>query len=320
MGGGPAAMSGQRALPIPKTSARRRLSRRHARQTRRRVAGVWSLALRLGRVSNLPTVWSNVLAGAVLSGHAVTGGPLALLLLSLSLIYVAGMYLNDVCDRHIDARERPERPIPAGLASARLVLLAGAAQLAVGVALLAALGLSALLAGLCLAATVVLYDLWHKHNPLSPLLMGLCRMQVYLISGLALGAGALSGPLLLAALALLAYLIALTYVAKQEGRAGLGRLAPLLGLAAPPLYLLSQPFQPWALPFLLLSLGWSAHCLRLAWPGPGRDMPRAVGGLIAGIALADALFIAAAGQPQWAALAVLAAWLTRTWQRRVPGT
>lgn len=313
-------MSGQPALPIPKTSARRRLSRRHARQTRRRVAGVWSLALRLGRVSNLPTVWSNVLVGAALSGHVAAGGPLALLLLSLSLIYVAGMYLNDVCDRHIDARERPERPIPAGLASARRVLLAGSAQLAVGVALLAALGLSALLAGLCLAATVVLYDLWHKGNPLSPLLMGLCRMQVYLISGLALGAGALSGPLLLAALALLAYLIALTYVAKQEGRAGLGRVAPLLGLAAPPLYLLSQPFQPWALPFLLLSLGWSAHCLRLARPGPGRDMPRAVGSLIAGIALADALFIAAAGLPQWAALAVLAAWLTRSWQRRVPGT
>ena len=219
-------MSGQRALPIPKTSARRRLSRRHARQTRRRVAGVWSLALRLGRVSNLPTVWSNVLAGAALSGHAVSGGALALLLLALSLIYVAGMYLNDAFDRRIDARERPEQPIPAGLVSARLVFLAGYALLAAGVAVLAALGPSAFLAGLCLAATVLVYDLWHKRNPLSPLLMGLCRMQVYLICGLALSGGALSGLLLLAALALLAYLIALTYVAKQEGRAGLGRLAP----------------------------------------------------------------------------------------------
>lgn len=313
-------MSGQRALPIPKTSARRRLSRRHARQTRRRVAGAWSLALRLGRVSNLPTVWSNVLAGAALSGHAGGGGELALLLLALSLIYVAGMYLNDAFDRRIDARERPERPIPAGLVSARLVFLAGYALLAAGVAVLAALGAAAFLAGLCLAATVLVYDLWHKHNPFSPLLMGLCRMQVYLISGLALSAGALSGPLLLAALALLGYLIALTYVAKQEGRARLGRLAPLLGLAAPPLFLLSQPFQPWMLPFLLLSLAWTAHCLRLAWPGPDRDTPRAVGGLIAGIALVDALFIAAAGLPQWAALAALAAWLTLSWQRRVPGT
>jgi hypothetical protein len=39
-------------------------------------------------------------------------------LLSVSLIYVAGMYLNDAFDRDYDAAERPTRPIPSGEVSA----------------------------------------------------------------------------------------------------------------------------------------------------------------------------------------------------------
>ena len=77
-----------------------------------------SIALNLGRISNLPTVWSNVLAGMVMAGGAldhrfIPAG------LSLSLFYVGGMYLNDAFDRGIDAIERPERPIPAHARSSR---------------------------------------------------------------------------------------------------------------------------------------------------------------------------------------------------------
>src|ERR1700685_242187 len=74
--------------------------------------------LRLGRVSNLPTVWTNVLVGAVLSGGDWRGWQLGLMLVAMSLFYVGGMYLNDYFDRAIDARERPEPPIPSGEISA----------------------------------------------------------------------------------------------------------------------------------------------------------------------------------------------------------
>ena len=74
--------------------------------------------LRLGRVSNLPTVWTNVVAGAVLSGAAPRAATLVALAAALSAFYVGGMYLNDGFDRDIDARERPERPIPSRLVSA----------------------------------------------------------------------------------------------------------------------------------------------------------------------------------------------------------
>ena len=96
-----------------------------------------AVALRLGRVSNLPTVWTNALAGIVLAGgHAADPRTLPLLV-ALSLFYVAGMYLNDAFDAEIDARERPERPIPSGQVSAETVFTVGFAMMALGLALLA---------------------------------------------------------------------------------------------------------------------------------------------------------------------------------------
>ena len=78
---------------------------------------VWSRRLyghlSLARVSNSPTVVTNVLAGAALAGGQ--GAPAALLALAMVLFYTAGMYLNDLCDLARDRRERPERPLPSGL-------------------------------------------------------------------------------------------------------------------------------------------------------------------------------------------------------------
>ena len=59
--------------------------------------------LAICRVSNLPTVWMNVLTAAVLSGMGVELSSLSLLLLSLSCFYCGGMCLNDVFDRSFDA-------------------------------------------------------------------------------------------------------------------------------------------------------------------------------------------------------------------------
>jgi len=82
--------------------------------------------LKLGRVSNLPTVWTDVLAGALLSGGAWHGWRIAVVLLAMTLFYTGGMYLNDYFDRAIDTRERPERPIPAQEISPFMVAAIGA--------------------------------------------------------------------------------------------------------------------------------------------------------------------------------------------------
>jgi UbiA prenyltransferase family len=280
----------------------------------------WQVALRLGRVSNLPTVWTNTLTGIVLAGGAV-GGPHTLpLLLALSLFYVGGMYLNDAFDARIDAVERPERPIPSGAISARAVFAAGFAMLALGAVLLFWTGVWPGLAGLALGGAIVLYDWHHKDNPLSPALMGLCRVLVYLAAGLAF---AVPPPaiLWLAALLLLCYLIGLTYVAKQENLGEVRNLWPLLFLAAPMLCALvaAAGSMTSGVLFVLFAIwvGVALWFLRRRQPG---DVPRAVVSLIAGIALLDAVLIAAAGAAGVAWLAVGGFILTLGMQRLVSGT
>src|SRR5580693_2577309 len=134
--------------------------------------------LRLGRVSNLPTVWTNVLAGAVLSGGDWRSWRLGLMLVAMSSFYVGGMYLNDYFDRAIDARERPQRPIPAGDISAAAVAAIGFALIAGAVALMAAANALAAIVGLALAASIVGYDVRHKGVALAPVVMGACRALV----------------------------------------------------------------------------------------------------------------------------------------------
>jgi 4-hydroxybenzoate polyprenyltransferase len=276
--------------------------------------------LRLGRVSNLPTVWTNVLAGTVLAGGEWRSWALADVMLATSLLYIAGMYLNDYYDRVIDARERPERPIPGGEIPATTVALIGYGLLLAGIALLVPLGRGAALAGLLLAAAIVGYDLFHKSNPVAPVVMGACRALVYCAAAAAV-AGFVPAFVALAALSLLAYVAGLTYAAKQESLDRIGNLWPLLVLAAPlvlALPALSQGVGALVYAALLASTVYAVHLLARR-PMPG-SVPAAVGRLIAGISLVDAALLAASGALTPALLAVAGFVATRLGQRFIAGT
>jgi UbiA prenyltransferase family len=287
-----------------------------------------AVALRLGRVSNLPTVWTNTLAGIVLAGGDVADPRTLPLIVALSLFYVAGMYLNDAYDAGIDARQRPERPIPSGEVSVETVFTLGFGMMALGLVLLAwtgygvagGTGIGPVMGGLGLGAAIVLYNRRHKDNPLSPVLMGICRVLVYVTAGLAV-ASELPGPLWTGALLLLCYLIGLTYVAKQETFGEVRNLWPLLFLGAPLVYTLAIALEsPTAAALGAAFAIWVAIALwflRRRQPG---DVPRAVVSLIAGISLLDAVLIAGAGDLSIAWLAVLGFLLTLVMQRAVPGT
>lgn len=184
-------------------------------------------ALKLGRVSNLPTVWTNVLAGLALGGGAVSPSMIAALVVGASLLYVAGMYLNDAFDRQWDAQHRPERPIPAGEVRAEVVFAAGFAMLAVGVFVLAGADGRLFRPAVALALLIVVYDINHKDNPAAPALMALCRVGLYMLGALA--ANPTPGPRLYIGSALLfAYLITLTVLARRETSDP--RLPQLVGL------------------------------------------------------------------------------------------
>lgn len=277
-------------------------------------------ALRLGRVSNLPTVWTDVLAGAVLAGAAAFGAELALLLAAFTLFYTGGMFLNDAFDAAIDARERPERPIPSGAVTRGAVFGWGFGQMALGMVLLAMLGLAPALAGLTLAVAITYYDWSHKTDPLSPVVMGLCRVLIYVGAGLAYTL-ALPDGLWIGTALLLCYLIGLTYVAKQENLERVENLWPLLFLAAPVAWgawrVLEAPLTGL---YWLAFTGWMLWALWFLRRRRKGDIPRAVVSLIAGISLLDAMLIAGAGSPALALVALAGFGVTLFLQRYIAGT
>ncbi len=278
----------------------------------------WRMWLKLGRISNLPTVWTNGLAGWLLSGNAFDGKGLLLLMVALSLFYVGGMYLNDAFDAEIDARERANRPIPQGEVSQGTVFALGSGMLALGSLLMFTLGLFAGLAGLALAATIVAYDWLHKRIAWGPIIMGACRLLTYVTAALA--AGGLSWMVLIGGLGLFCHVVGLTYAAKQEAYDRIGNAWPLLVMAVPVLVLGFMLADNLAIMLLALYMVWGGWALSLLFRrGPG-DVPKAVISLIAGIALYDAVLIAATGMLGLALLSIAGFGATLALQRVAPGT
>jgi 4-hydroxybenzoate polyprenyltransferase len=277
--------------------------------------------LKLGRVSNLPTVWTNVLAGTVLAGGEWRSERTGLVLIAMSLFYVGGMYLNDYFDRAIDARERPQRPIPAGDISAAAVAAIGFTLLAGAAALMAAAGTLAAVMGLILAGCIVGYDVQHKGVALAPVVMGACRALAY-AGAAAAAVGSVPATVVFTAIALAAYVAGLTYAASQESLDKIGSLWPLA--------LLALPLVPAAAAFAQGAVATAFYAALFAWgagavyllirrPLPGA-VSRAVGWLIAGISLVDAAFLAAAGAIVPACWAVAGFGATLALQRHIAGT
>lgn len=290
----------------------------------------WADLLRLGRVSNLPTVWTNGLTGLVLGGGTLLDPRTLPLLLALSLFYVGGMYLNDAFDAEIDRNERPERPIPSGAIDLRSVFAASGAMFMVGLSLLTWVGFVAAngtggwpsLAGLVLVTSIVVYDWHHKQNPFSPFIMAACRMMVYITAGLCFLVPP-SAWLLLAAVLLFSYLIGLTYIAKQENQSKIDSLQPAFLFAPPLLFAAYLVFTETGFTLIVAFLaliavvGIAMWMLNRRLPG---DIGLAVSVLIAGICLLDAVFLAGAGEAMLAWWAIAGFGLTLFLQRTIPGT
>lgn len=180
--------------------------------------------LLLARISNLPTVWTNVLAAVIVAGAPASAVMPAIV--AVSLFYSGGMFLNDAFDAEFDRRVRADRPVPAGDVSRIEAFVAGGVLLAAGEGLLwwTPHARPSMAWGLALAAAITFYDFRHKGQSFGPVVMGLCRALVYCVA--ASGAvGWLSLPVVMAAIVMWLYVIALTWVARN---AGLGYAVPWL--------------------------------------------------------------------------------------------
>lgn len=271
----------------------------------------------LSRGSNLPTVWSNVIAGWLLAQglrlpplgtdfwkqppDSPDWGSLGLLLLGVSLTYVGGMILNDAFDAHWDAERRSTRPIPAGLIAVGDALRVGWSALVVGFALTVlaapvATRLAVTVVALLLALCVIVYDRWHKGVSWAPAVMGLCRALLPLIGFLVVGESIFFPPLAdsdwiifahMFALWLLTY--AITLVARHEATGGgAGRWVEALLFVAPaPLFWAVGFFWPWMLLWSAVYVWWLVRSNR-RYPLPGGVGAR-VADRLASMPLIDAM-------------------------------
>lgn len=177
--------------------------------------------LALCRASNLPTVWSNVLTALLLTAVPFSRWDLGALLMSLSLAYCGGMVFNDICDAAIDARQRPQRPIPSGMVGTAAAWRLAGALAVTSLALLPVLphGIAAFSAGILLFLLIILYDLRHKDTPCSILLMAGCRLMIFVVAGVGT-AGTVTGAVAAAGAIQFCYILLLSLAARRENRRG----------------------------------------------------------------------------------------------------
>ncbi|MGB3760872.1 MAG: UbiA-like protein EboC [Rivularia sp. (in: cyanobacteria)] len=134
--------------------------------------------LQLTRPANIVTAWADVLAGIAVSGFAVfdNPAPVAWLLLATTGLYGGGVVFNDVFDAELDAKERPERPIPSGRVSLWGATFLGSVLLITGVLAAAQVSWLSFSIACGVAAAALLYDAYGKHHTFfGPLNMGICR-------------------------------------------------------------------------------------------------------------------------------------------------
>lgn len=274
----------------------------------------------LGRASNLPTVWSNCLAGWLLGEGGHFSG-FVLLCLGATCLYTGGMFLNDAFDVEFDRQHRPERPIPSGAISLGEVWGFGVGWLVLGSVLLAFFGWpTAILSGL-LVVSILVYDAVHKLIAFSPFLMALCRFFLFLTAASASDLG-ITGLAIWSSFALAFYIVGLSYVAKSESTRGPLRYWPCLFLVAPVLlaYIVNQgTYKPISIMFSAALLIWVGRNLSFTFWARNKNIPRTVSGLLAGIVLVDLLALLG-GDFIYALVFILLFVSTLLFQRFVPAT
>ncbi|MEZ4741955.1 MAG: UbiA family prenyltransferase [Bdellovibrionota bacterium] len=291
---------------------------------------VWVM-LSLGRISNLPTVFSNILCGGILaSGSARQLSTLFPVMLVGIFFYVAGMYLNDAFDRDFDRKHRPERPIPQGLVSARLVFYIGAILIFAGIGICAYLSIykdiSVMLlpVAIGLSALIVFYNWHHKQNPIAPYIMALCRILLYFLGGFYLVSSS-DIKLYWGSLCLFSYLSGLTLIAKSEYAGRKNNFIAICMLFLPSLFWLLgdgviKNVNYLNISILIIFIGWTSYCL--SFLKKKKLLFKTVIGLIAGISLLDALLVSSSGNvsPEILIIMLMCFLSTLLLQRYVKGT
>ena len=190
------------------------------------------------RISNAPTVVSQVFAGAAVgccalpTGTPLPLGALVLVLVGVPLSYLAGMVLNDVCDARVDATERPDRPIPSGRISLFVARFVGGSMLLIGISMLAVASPATLPWAIILGVCILAYDMLHTLSAAIFVLMAACRGLVPAIAAFAISSNTDWSILAWTASAAFAFIAAVSIAARNE-MIGFGVIARVAAWSLP---------------------------------------------------------------------------------------
>ncbi len=183
--------------------------------------------LQILRPANILTAWADILLGFAAAGgvtpdfwnNPILQSRLLWLLIATTGLYGGGITFNDIFDAQLDARERPERPIPSGRATRTGAILLGSSFLLGGIIAATQVSLLSGLLATAVAIAALTYNKFGKHHPLiGPLNMGLCRGGNLLLGVSAIPA--MVGERYFLALIPILYIAAITAISRGEIEGG----------------------------------------------------------------------------------------------------
>jgi len=261
----------------------------------------------LSRPRWLPTVWSNCLAGYWLGGGG-SGGTLAYLLLAATLLYFGGALLNDAFDVDHDRQHRRTRPIPSGAVSLTTVWRCGLGCLASGLLMLSWAGRASGTAGLVLVIFMVIFYAIHRLVAFAPVLLGICRFLLYLVSA-SMAQHGVTGWAIWCGLAMGAYVSGLGFFARWQKAPDQAHFGPVFLLAVPiglAFVLNSGRFHSAGLLLSAIQGLWCVVALRQTFWSVDRQVDRTVTALVSGIVAVD--WLAVADAPRGLSFLFLGLW------------
>ncbi len=244
--------------------------------------------LAVARPAELPTVWSNCLAGWWLGGAGHLA-QLPFLFASASLFYFGGVFLNDAFDADFDREHHPSRPVPSGSISQDSLWRGGVALLVIAGLLLLPCGLTAGTLGLLLVLCIILYNALNRVWHVAPLLRGLCRLLLYGL-GAAVAERGVTGWAIWCGVAAGAYISGVGYFSHSRLEAKKPHYWSLLLLAVPIVLALLMDVGIYRESGLLLAallVLWILRSLRQTLWSLEPNLKATIAGLMAGIVFVD---------------------------------
>ncbi|PJZ80790.1 UbiA-like protein EboC [Leptospira meyeri] len=175
--------------------------------------------LTLLRPANVITALADILAGMAIVGFVWKDNTPGFLFLSTVCLYGGGVVLNDYFDVVIDAKERPERPIPSGKVSKRSAFFFGSILLLLGITFSFLYQAQSGWIALFIVFAILTYNRFAKHHSvLGPVVMGICRGG-NLILGMSLVTNISSNHLFLSLFPIV-YIAAITMISRDEVHGG----------------------------------------------------------------------------------------------------